>query len=78
MKTLRITLPIFLALLLALAPGLALAQNLGQQLAWPEIGFNMAYPAGWVEITLDDQTKLCSARTRTSTWKAAACRPNRP
>ena len=61
MKTMRITLPMFLALLLALAPGLALAQNLGQQFAWPELGFSMAYPAGWVEIALDDQTAILSS-----------------
>ncbi|GAB4570935.1 MAG: hypothetical protein Kow0077_06320 [Anaerolineae bacterium] len=34
------------------------AQGLGQTFEWPEIGFSMNYPDGWVESQIDSETRV--------------------
>ena len=58
MKKLRIVVLVALALTLIVMPGLALAQGLDQMLEWPETGFSMAYPAGWIEVAPDSETRV--------------------
>ncbi len=52
----RITLWGALVLVVAIAPGLALAQGLEQTFQWPEKGFAISYPAGWVSVDLQNDT----------------------
>jgi hypothetical protein len=49
------------ALILALAPALALAQGLDQTFTWAETGLSIAYPAGWASIPMDEQTVILSS-----------------
>ncbi len=48
-------------LALVMTPVIVSAQGPGQAFDWPEIGLSLTYPAGWVEMVVDEQSRALAS-----------------